>query len=730
MPDRDALPAPEEALTRARALYREGRHDEGCALTAQAVKDHPQSADLWNIHGVFLRLLRRHPEALDALERALALAPHHPGAQLNRGNVLVDLGEAARALPDLEAMAAVKPTSAAHLLALGRARSRLGDARAATESLRLALAADPASADAWIELARAVAQTHGPAAGVPILDEALASGLRAQPVLEAKAVLLNAAGAREALEGFLRDVLAQFPDVAWAHFYLGDLLAERDDPACEMHLRRAVALAPSAAAAAFALIQRLSVGSGAEEGSRLDEAAGLAGSIAGRPDLGAYRKKILDHVFRRTCDFEADARLGSPGELARVWAEAGLHTGFLSLLSRVTTREDRLDLLEQHRRWGRERIAEAEQAPIRRPARAPRRKLRVGLLSADLRKHPVGYFVEPLFDHRDPARADLFCYSFDPKPADVLQTVFAAQATGFRRLVGLGSREAAQPIADDALDVLLDLGGTTGHNRVDVMAWRPAPRQASWLGYVHSVGLQTIDGLICDRFSRPAEDALLAEAPWVLPGSYYAMGVTTFDERHAIEARTPEERRGVLTFGTASNPTKYTPETLRVWAEITAAVPNARFAFVRRECASAVFRRNLTAAFAAQGVAPDRLDFHVVEAEHMGLYNTLDISLDTFPLTGGTTTIESLWMGVPVVSLKGPALFERLSWSILSHAGLPELAADDVAGYRVAALALAGDRERRRELHATLRTRLRSSPLGDGPGFARDFYGLLEEKAR
>jgi predicted O-linked N-acetylglucosamine transferase (SPINDLY family) len=634
-------------------------------------------------------------------------------------------------MPIPDAPQQVEP-SAARLLALGRERLRLGDSRGAAEALRQAVTADPAASDAWITLARAAAQSEGgPATGVRILDEAIAANASDLAVLEAKALMLNALGDAGALEAFLRAVLAQHPDAAWAHFYLGDLLSARDDPVCETHLRRALELAPRAVAGALALIQRLTVSFGGDEGLRLDEACALAEGLLGRPDLGPYHKKILDHVFRRVCHFQADAQLGDPLDLARLWAEAGLHTALLNLLSRVRTDADRLELLEQHRRWGRDRAAEAEQAPIRRPApRAPAQKLRVGLLSADLRNHPVGYFAEPLFDHRDPSRTELYCYSFDPRPPDKLRTVLAAQTSGFRSIAGRSSREAAQIITDDNLDILVDLGGTTGHNRAEVMAWRPAPRQASWLGYVHSVGLPTIDGLICDRFNRPEDEALLAEPAWVLPGAYYALGASTFDGRHAIDPATPEKRLGVITFGTASNPTKYTPEALKTWAEITAAVPDARFAFVRRECGSAVFRRNVAAAFAAHGVSPDRLDFHLVESDHMALYNAIDISLDTFPATGGTTTIESLWMGVPVVSLKGPALFERLSWSILSHLNLADLAADDPDGYRATALTLALDGERRRELRATLRRRLRESPLGDGHGFARGFFGLLEDKAR
>jgi predicted O-linked N-acetylglucosamine transferase (SPINDLY family) len=589
----------------------------------------------------------------------------------------------------------------------------------------------PPTAEEALKRAREVARERGPAAGARAVDEALAAGVVSLPLLEAKALMLHAAGAGAALEGFLRQVLAQLPDTAWAHFYLGDLLAGRDDAACERHLRRAVELAPRAVAGVLALIQRLTIATGRDEGPRLDEACALAEPLLERRDLGPYHAKILDHLFRRVCGFEAEARLGAPLDLARAWAEAGLHTALLNLLGRVRTPDDRLEMLEQHRRWGRDRVAEAELSPIRRPPpRAARRKLRVGFLSSDLRNHPVGYFVEPLFDHRDPDRTELYCYSFDPRPPDARRTVFAHQADGFRTLAGLATPAAAQAIADDDLDILVDLGGTTGHNRAEVMAWRPAPIQASWLGYVHSVGLPTIDGLICDRFTRPADDALLCETPWVLPGVYYALGAAPFDDRHPIGPATPEARRSVLTFGTAGNPTKYTPELLAAWAEITAAVPGARFAFLRRECGSAVFRRNVAAAFAARGVAADRLEFHSYADEHLPLYDLIDVSLDTFPLTGGTTTLEALWMGVPVVGLKGPALFERLSFSILSHAGLADLVADDLAGYRAAALGLAADPQRRGELRQTLRRRLRESPLGDAAGFAKDFYALLEKKAR
>jgi predicted O-linked N-acetylglucosamine transferase (SPINDLY family) len=221
----------------------------------------------------------------------------------------------------------------------------------------------------------------------------------------------------------------------------------------------------------------------------------------------------------------------------------------------------------------------------------------------------------------------------------------------------------------------------------------------------------------------------MIEQAWTMPRSWIALGPTTFSEAHAIDPRPPEARRGFVTLGTANNPYKFTRESLRAWARITAAVPDARFCFLRPEGASAVFRANMVAAFAAEGVGAERIEFRAVRGAHMGGYNDIDVTLDTFPLTGGTTTVEALWMGAPVVSLRGEGFHERLSASILTNAGLADLIADDLEAYRAKALALAADRARRAELRATLRERLRAGPLGDAAGFAADFYDLMVRMA-
>jgi predicted O-linked N-acetylglucosamine transferase (SPINDLY family) len=262
-------------------------------------------------------------------------------------------------------------------------------------------------------------------------------------------------------------------------------------------------------------------------------------------------------------------------------------------------------------------------------------------------------------------------------------------------------------------------------NKLDLMAYQPAPLLGSWLGYPHSAGLENIDYFICDPYSLPTKPEYLIETPLVMPKTWLALGQAFFSDLNEIKPGLPSERKGHITYGTANNPHKYSPEVLRAWARIVAATPGSRFAFIRPEGSGESFRKNISGYFAEEGVTADRLDWHVVRGAHLPFYNEVDVTLDPFPLTGGTTTTESLWMGVPLVSLKGQMFHERLSWSILSNAGLADLVADTPEDYHRMALALAADTERRRALRTGLREQLRNSPLGQTEQFAKDFYDLI-----
>ncbi len=716
--------------TLARALYLTGQYQTGVLWSADGVARHPQDAGLWNLHGVMLRVLRRPQEALAALERAVAIDPNHVGAPANRAAVLLDLGrdEAARAA--FETLAERDPSQPSHPMNLGRALARLGRAQDAEIAFRAALALKPDYADAWRQLA-VLRRGLGDMAGAEaVLDEALAAAPDSENLMEAKVLFLREQDLKTRAIAFLTSVLPRFDHSASAHMHLGDLLSDHDRAGANRELRRALELEPSADHLAL-LIQSLGRTFGAEEGAALDEAQALCERLVAGGPLSPGQSSIAAEVQLRLCDFAGFERLGGFADLGRRWAESGRHAALFRLIGRVRSDADRLELVEQHRIWRRAQQANADAAPIRRPPPRPiDGRIRLGFMSADLRRHPVGYFALPLFDHVDRDRFDLYAYSFFRGEEDALQRRFAERCA-FRWTPEITARAAAQMIADDQLDMLIELGGSTQMNKLDVMAWKPAPRQASWLGYPHSAGLDTIDDFICDPFNRPTDPRLMLEAPLLMPQSWIGLGAAVFNDDHAIDPAIPQDRHGgALTFGTANNTHKYTAEALRAWARITAAVPGARFAFLRPEGASLAFRRNVLAHFAAEGVEAERVLFYAVRGAHMPVYNMIDITLDTFPLTGGTTTVEALWMGVPVVSLKGPAFYERLSWSILANAGLADLAADDLEGFTRNALDLAADRNRRVRLRTELRPLLKQSPLGRAEDFARDFYDMIARAIR
>jgi predicted O-linked N-acetylglucosamine transferase (SPINDLY family) len=651
------------------------------------------------------------------------LGSDETGARVKRGLALLHQGEADAARRVFAELLEGEPQSPQHLLNLARAKAALGDRAAAEADLRQAVALKPDFAEAWLQLATLAIRAD---VTLAILGQGLALNADHPALLEAKALTLRLSGQLRPARAFLEALEARAPDAGWVHFHLGDLLAETDRARALVHLRRAVALEPDNLDHLVALIQGLEGVTAGDEGERLDEAFRLCESALVLGGLRPGHTKVLRDVFSRVCAFGPLEALGDFRGLGRSWARSGLHSAFLKQLGRVGSFEDRLELLEQHRIWGRAVAARAAQAPIRHPSpRAADGRIRLGFMSSDLRRHPVSFFALPLFDHIDRTRFDIYCYSFYRGPEDALQAYITRQAAAFRWAPDISARDAAQMIADDQLDMLIELGGPTQMNKPEVMAYRPAPRQASWLGYPHSVGLEAIDHFICDPFSAPTDPGLLVEAPLVMPQTWIALGKAVFEGHPDIDASLPQDRTGRLTFGTANSPHKYTRDVLRTWARVVAGVPQSCFAFVRPEAASAAFRSHVLAAFAAEGVGEDRVVFHAVRGAHMAFYNTIDISLDTFPLTGGTTTAEALWMGVPVVSLKGPAFYERLSYSILTNAGLGDLATDDTEAFVQAALKLAADKPRRLAIRRTLREQITRGPLGRTEDFARDFYDMV-----
>ncbi len=382
-------------------------------------------------------------------------------------------------------------------------------------------------------------------------------------------------------------------------------------------------------------------------------------------------------------------------------------------------------------RWAGDVERQAAAAPL--PTRAKRpsgAKLRLGILSSDLCGSSVSRFLTPLLRNYDRERLEIYCYTPVRRAGDPIQQLFMDSVDKFTFVGGLAERELAAQIQQDGVDILLELNGFTKNTRLAAVAYRPAPVQMSWpLGYPFTTGLKALDYCIMDEFLKPPDEALFVEETLIMPGATVCFG--KFSDV-GITQGLPADRNGRITFGTLNNPYKFTPEMIALWARIMSRVPESRFHVVRDQADSLNFRKNLTEEFAKHGISPDRLFLYnnkLENRDHLDCYNDIDISLETFPLSGGTNTCEATWMGVPVVTLVGESFHQRISYGYLMQCGLEELCAFTPEDYVEKAVALAGDRDKLLAWRHGLRDVMRQSPLCDEERFLFEFQDMLEQVA-
>lgn len=381
--------------------------------------------------------------------------------------------------------------------------------------------------------------------------------------------------------------------------------------------------------------------------------------------------------------------------------------------------------LEQARAWGGWAIAKAGGLRPRPAPRPPQdRPLRVGYVSADFCQHTVGLFVKDVLKTHNPARVTAFAYSAGQVKDWVTEAIRASAR--FREVAALDDAALADLIRRDEIDVLIDLSGHTAGSRLTVFAHRPAPVQVSWLGYFATTGLRCMDAVLLDEWhAPPGTEAQFVEPVIRLPAGRFCYQPVPWAP--AEVAPLPCLQTGYVTFGCFNNTAKLNAGVFEVWAQILAAVPDSRLVLKWRTFQDEALCQSVREAFARRGIAPQRIElrgasFHT---DVLKEYADIDIALDPFPFTGGLTSCESLWMGVPVVTWPQSRVVSRQTFALLSAIGLPELAAQDAGDYVRIAAELAGDRERLAGLRNEMRARMQVSPPMDVPGFTRQLEQCL-----
>jgi len=374
----------------------------------------------------------------------------------------------------------------------------------------------------------------------------------------------------------------------------------------------------------------------------------------------------------------------------------------------------------RHQAWG------AKLAPPGQVPSTLNRRLRIGYVSADFRRHSVSFFVEGLLTQHDPAVVDVFCYADVARP-DAMTARLQALGGHWRMTADWADDRLVQEIRNDGIDILVDLAGHTTGNRLGVFARRAAPIQVTALGYPATTGVPAMDARFCDGITDPpGADGFATERLVRLS----VLHCFTPPHDAPVPEPLPALRNGYVTFGSFNKLAKISDATVRLWADILRAVPGSHLLLKTKPLAEAVTRARVVARFAACGILSERLDLRGWEAEdtdHLRAYHAVDIALDTFPYNGTTTTCEALWMGVPVLTFAGQGHAARVGASLMTSAGLHDWVGRDAADLRDRALQACADLPRLAGLRAALRARVGQSRLCNSRVYARDVERAYRE---
>jgi len=603
-----------------------------------------------------------------------------------------------------------RPTHAGVLHLLGILAGQTGRTDASIDLIGRAIAIDPGVAEYHGNLAESYRRSGQWERAIECLRRAIALEPNAADAHNHLGIALSALGHdEEACTAFARAIQLR-PAFAEAHHNLGSALrhAGRLDEAIAAY-QRAVELKPDYAEA------HRNLGAVLYDLKRFDEAiAAYRVALAIAPNQPEGYSKLGNYLANRGRLDEALACLRTAALLQP--DRPGTASNLLYALQFYAD-HDAQAILAEHRRWDAQFAAPlaASILPHANEAR-PDRRLRIGYVSPDFRSHVVGHNLRPLFREHDHRPFEVVCYADVDRP-DAFTERFREQADLWRDIVGRTDEEVARLIREDRIDILVDLSLHMDRNRLLVFARKPAPVQVTFAGYPGTTGLSAIDYRLTDPGLDPPGigDADYAEESFRLPESFWCYD--PLSEEPAVNTL-PALAKGYVTFGCLNHPAKASAGVLALWARVLRAVDGSRLILLSPE---GPHRHDILRRLEQEGVAPGRVALvaHQPPALYLKVYHGIDLVLDTFPYNGHTTSLDAFWMGVPVVTTVGRTVVGRAGVSHLRNLGLPELAALTPEEFVRIAVELAGDLPRLSGLRATLRERMRHSPLMDAAGFAR-----------
>lgn len=617
-----------------------------------------------------------HEAAARGYESALALRATHADAMHMLGVLRMQRGEHTEAVALIQRSLSVRNNDATVYSNLATALVALGRFDEAIEACRKATSLAPDSADAWGNLGTS---------------------------------LTRRSRYPEAVEAY-RHALELQPERPGLHSALGHALGRLElyEEALASH-RRAIAMAPDKPQYRNNMSLTLRAAGLSEEAEKV-----LRSVIADDGDDPDFLASLASLLKKRGKMEEAVAAYQKVSEQVD---NRGIEHSLAFLRNYVDSTSVEIQL-EQARRTATSLVAGIQPLPPAKLDLDPDRVLRVGIVSADLRDHSVARFLRTVVPQIDAKSVLLFAYS-GSDPGDANNRAFRSAIKNWRSVAAWTDEELAQRVQLDAIDILVDLSGFTGGSRIGAFARKPAPVAATWLGYSGTTGLDAIDYIIGDREVLPAGLKQTVETPWRLPDAYLCFSPAVGAPEVGM---LPALKSGEVTFGSLNNLNKLSGSTHDAWARILEAVPDSRVTLKQPPKVNEGIDR-FVETLERRGLSADRvtiLPWMSGSEEHLQFYNQIDIGLDPFPYNGTTTTCEALWMGVPVLTLRGDRFISRVGATLMHNLQMDDWISDNVDEYVARAAAIAADLPALAELRRGLRQRMAQSPLCDAPRFARN----------
>jgi protein O-GlcNAc transferase len=713
----------------ARAQRAQGLNKQALQSCKDNVKAMPQSVALRTELALAQRACGRTADAEQSYRQVLLLDPAQALAMHNLANLLQARGALDEALGLYRRALALSPQMAQAHYELGNVLSAKGEMAQAMSAWQAALLIQPALAPAWFSLGRHLQDTNASAA-IQALQKGLNIDSNNAEALALLSKLLSNAGRATEAEQCARMALSMAPDLPLAHYALGLSWCVQG--------RLADAMTPLATAAKLSTDHALMCEAiylqamSCLERGLISQGMSLATLLLGintAPQQLAVAQHLLGALLfesGRTTEARAhfaQAMALSPGNTQHpiCYCATSAYGGDVDGAGQKALAMAHIAPINPH-------VAEVTRAAaVSAAGAAALPRLRIGFLSGDFRIHSCAFFLEPLLQHIDQSCFELFAYDTGARADHVTQRL-RQWISHWRGVTHMKAGELAQTIAQDKIDVLVDLAGLTNGGRIEALAAQPAPVQINWLGFLATTGHPAIQRRLTDALvDGPQQAGLSTEIPLHLERCY----VCYQPPADAPEVADLPMLSGTgPTFGSFNALTKLSDDCIDLWVQVLKAVPDARLLIKTKALSDEAVRQYTIDRFTARGVAADRIEllgWAFDTQGHLGLYRRVDVALDTTPYNGVTTTCEALWMGVPVVSLVGQTYSSRQGLSLLTAVGRPEWAAHSEANFVQVCAGLVSDADALSALRHTLRASMSSSSLTDGAAFARAFEAAMHE---